>query len=213
MNEQKSAEWFAQRAGKFTGSEIHKLMKSGRSKDKVFSDTAITYIYDKIAEIMTNGVSIQYKDFSSKATDWGNEQEPNAKKFYQDLTGREVKKIGFAQYSDFFGASPDGDVEDGLLECKCPYNSINHVRYLLCEAPEDLQALSPEYYWQVQAEMLATGKKWVDFMSYDPRCTERTCYKIIRFERDEEVMETLKARIELATEYMMELITKINNHE
>ena len=206
--EQKSAEWYAERAGKFTGSEIYKLMKSGRAKDKVFSDTAISYIYDKIAEIMTGGLSIKYKQFDSRATEWGNEQEPNAKKCYSDFTGNQVIEMGFVQYSDFFGASPDGAIEeDGLIEAKCPYNSVNHVKYLLCKEPTDLP---DEYYWQVQAELLATGRAWCDFVSYDPRCTERTCLKIIRVERDEEIMNQLRERIELATAEMLRIIDQIN---
>ena len=206
--EQKSAEWYAERAGKFTGSEIHKLMKSGRAKDKVFSDTAITYIMDKIAEVMTNGLSIKYKQFDSRATEWGNEQEPNAVKFYQDFTGRIVTPSGFYQLTDFFGASPDGDIEpDGLLEIKCPFNTINHVKHLLCQEPTDLP---DEYFWQLQAELLATGRKWADFVSYDPRCTERTCLKIIRVNRDEEIMKQLRERIELATKEMLRIIDQIN---
>ena len=206
--EQKSAEWYAARAGKFTGSEIHKLMKSGRTKDKVFGDTAITYIMDKIAEVMTNGLSIKYKHFDSRATDWGNEQEPNAVKCYEDFTGMKVFQTGFAQYSDFFGASPDGLVgDDGLIEAKCPYNTINHVKHLLCQTPKDLP---DEYYWQIQAEMLATGRKWCDFVSFDPRCTERTCIKIMRIERDEVIMDQLRERIELATAEMLRIIDTIN---
>lgn len=209
MIEQKSAEWYAQRAGKFTGSEIHKLMKSGRSKDKEFSDTAMTYIYDKVAEIMTNGQSIRFKQFDSRATDWGNEQEPNALKCYQDFTGNIVIPAEFAQYSDFFGASPDGLVgEDGLLEAKCPYNTINHIRHMLCVTLDDLP---DEYYWQIQAELLATGRKWCDFISYDSRCTDRTCLFILRIDRDESIMATLRERIELATAELMRIIDQIND--
>ncbi len=211
MSEQKSQEWLQIRVGKFTGSEIHKLMKSGRTKDKVFSDTAISYIYDKIAEIMTNGLSIQYKKFDSKATEWGNDQEPNAKKCYSDFTGNQIFETEFHQFSEYFGASPDGFIgNEGLLEVKCPYNTINHVRHLLCRTAKDLWDVSEEYYWQIQAELLATGRKWCDFVSYDPRCTERTCLKIIRIDRDEEIMNQLKDRIELATDYMMQIIEKIN---
>ena len=210
MND-KSAEWYASHAGKFTGSEIFKLMKSGRAKDKIFSDTAISYIYDKIAEIMTNGLSIKYKQFDSKATEWGLEQEPQAKKCYMDFTGDKVTEAEFFQLNDFFGATPDGLIgKDGVLEIKSPYNSINHIRHLLCNSAEDLLAVSDAYYWQIMAELLATGRKWCDFVSYDPRCTERTCLKIIRVERDEEIMNQLRERIELATTEMMRIIEQIN---
>jgi len=183
-------------------------MKSGRAKDKIFSDTALRYIMEKIAEIMTNGLSIKYKQFDSRATEWGNEQEPNAIKFYEQFTGHKVDPVGFCKLTDFFGASPDGLIgEDGVIEIKCPYNSINHVKHLLCQAPDDLP---DEYYWQIQAELLATGRAWCDFVSYDPRCTERTCIKILRVERDEAVMNQLRERIDLATGEMLRIIDQIN---
>lgn len=207
-HEQKSPEWYAARAGKFTGSEIYKLMKSGRSKDKIFGDTAITYMIDKIAEIMTNGQSIRYKQFDSRATEWGNDQEPFAIQAYEGFTGNKVTPTGFIQLNDHFGASPDGLIgTDGLIECKCPYNTVNHVRHLMIQTPDELPE---EYYWQIQAELLATGRKWCDFVSYDPRCTERTCLKILRVDLDEEVMKQLADRLELAYAEMMRMIDTIN---
>jgi len=208
MTEQRTAEWFQSRYGKFTGSQISKLMKSGRKKDQVFSDTAMTYIYDVIAEILTNGKSAEAKEFTSKATDWGNDHEDEAREVYQQFTGDIVDDVGFVQLGDHFGASPDGLVgKDGVLEIKCPFNTSNHVKHLLAETPEDLPQ---EYYYQMMAELLATGRKWVDFVSYDPRCDERTCLKVMRIERDEEVMEALRERIQLATELLTNIIEKWN---
>jgi hypothetical protein len=38
-------EWFAKRAGKFTCSRFGDLMTTGRGKDEVFGQTALSYIY------------------------------------------------------------------------------------------------------------------------------------------------------------------------
>lgn len=204
---QRSQEWFQSRYGKFTGSQISKLMKSGRAKDKVFSDTAMSYIYDVLAEILTDGKSAEAKEFTSKATDWGNKYEPEAIEMYQQFTGDIVDECGFIRSMEYFGASPDGLIgEDGVIECKCPFNTSNHIKHLLCETIEDIP---DEYAWQMQAELLATGRKWVDFVSYDPRCDERTCLKVMRIERDEEVMTQLTERITLATQELLSILTKI----
>ncbi len=43
-----SPEWFINRQGNFTGSEIWKLMTEARSKKDVLSKTAETYILEKV---------------------------------------------------------------------------------------------------------------------------------------------------------------------
>lgn len=47
---QRTSDWRIERLGKFTGSRIGDLMKSGRSKTQVFGETAISYIYEVMAE-------------------------------------------------------------------------------------------------------------------------------------------------------------------
>ena len=41
---QREISWFRSRFGNFTGSEVHNLMKSGRKKDEVWSETAKSYM-------------------------------------------------------------------------------------------------------------------------------------------------------------------------
>ena len=51
--QQRSEEWHAQRLGKFTASRFGDLMTNGRKKDEVLGQTALSYIYEKAAEILT----------------------------------------------------------------------------------------------------------------------------------------------------------------
>ena len=51
MNQQGSAEWIQERLGRFTASEIHKLIPSGKGGN-VFSETGKTYILDKDIEVI-----------------------------------------------------------------------------------------------------------------------------------------------------------------
>lgn len=194
--EQGTQEWFDARLAKFTSSELHKLFKSGRAKDQLFGETAKTYILEKVAEIMTNGLSIEYKAFESNATDWGKEYEDEARALFSELTGYEVRTCGFYEYDEFFGGSPDGIVNgDEILEIKCPYQSKNHVANLCCKNADDLKNLSPEYYIQMQGNMLSTGAKRGWFVSYDPRFSGDLIVKIIEVERDEELILEAKHRL------------------
>ena len=96
---QRDLGWFRVRLGSITGSKVGDLMKSGRKKEQVFGDTALSYIYQVAAERMLNPVFVDddelFADYveqmqvTSKAIRWGQEQEDNAK----DLLLR--KKITF----------------------------------------------------------------------------------------------------------------------
>ena len=87
--EQRSLEWHRLRCGSFTGSKIGDLMKSGRKKEQIFGDTAMSYIFKVAAERMLNpiflnddelfGQYIEQQQVYSKAIIWGQEQEDNGK--------------------------------------------------------------------------------------------------------------------------------------
>lgn len=206
--------WEQQRLGKFTASEIHKLMKTGRSKEKYFGDGATTYIKTKVAEIITGE---RTPDVSSNAIEYGRSLEPEAFEVFNQLRP-ELGAVHFGilvpefyPYGDFAGGSPDGFADpNAIIEIKCPYNSTNHVEALLLETGEDLLEYSPEYYFQVQANMMFTKKDLAYFISYDPR--------VINFEQRIKVLEVrantnvhieIAERIKKAAELMSDYLTKI----
>lgn len=208
MSEQKSVQWFADRSARFTGSAVHKLMASG--KGEMFGETAKKYILEKVAEIITGGLSQENESVDVYATRWGNEYEPHARRCYEEFTFNQVQETGFAKYGEYFGASPDGLIgEDGVLEIKCPYLSKVHVQYLLCENAQDLMKIAPQYIYQMQSEMIATGRKWADFVSYDPRCDERYCLKVIRIDRDPAMCAEILTRVNAAAKIMQEMLNKL----
>lgn len=228
--EQRSKEWFNARLAKFTSSELHKLFASGKrpmtaaelaarekgdrrsTVDELFGPGANTYILEKVAEIMTDGASIEYKAFESNATDWGNEYEGEARKLFSELTGHEVKECGFFEYDKFFGGSPDGIVNEiGVLEIKCPYNAKNHVANLCCKDAADLKKLSPEYYIQIQGNILAAGLQSGWFVSYDPRFFGDFRIKILEIPRDEEMITEAKERLAEAAKMINEYLKKSMN--
>lgn len=102
--EQRTLEWYRARLGYITGSQVGSLMKSGRTKDKVFSDTALTYLYQLAGERSLNPEIVKDDNMftfyleqttsQSKAMRFGTEQEENARAMYVTITGREVKEVG-----------------------------------------------------------------------------------------------------------------------
>jgi len=83
-------------------------------------------------------------------------------------------------------ASPDRLVgEDGLVEIKCP-NSATHLDTLLSKK------VPAKYITQMQWQMAVTGRKWCDFVSYDPRFPEQHQVFVQRIERDDEHIAQLE---------------------
>ena len=206
---QGTPEWFNERLFHFTSSELYKLMTKPKSKQDQEagkpSKTAEEYIFEKLAEDLTGRCD---DSLDTKALRWGETYEADARLAYETVTGNSVDLCGFIEWSRIFGGSPDGLVgEDGIIEIKCPFNSSNHVRYLLLENQYELNGLKPEYYAQIQGNLLVTGRKWCDFISYDPRCVRAEfALKILRVNRDEEFIKRIKEALDRA-EAIKEQIT------
>jgi len=167
--EQKSEAWFNLRLGKFTGSEIWKLMGA-----RGLGKQGNTYIHDKFSEILTGKV---YNIPDNKYFEHGRYYEPIAKKSYEEAANILFEDIGFIEHPDFenCGASPDGinfEIKTGI-EIKCPETQSMHSKHILIENQNDLKKLKPDNYWQIMFLMLICGfEKW-KFISYHPDFTKK----------------------------------------
>jgi predicted phage-related endonuclease len=183
-------DWFEKRLGRLTSSRFGDMMQRGRAKDQRFGTACKKYINEKIAEILTG----QSSSFSSQATDWGTDLEPEAINFYQSKTGNIVDYDSkrFVEFGEYAGGSPDGLIgEDGAIEIKCPFNSINHIETIRTNG------VPKQYAHQVQGHLMVTGREWCDFVSYDPRIKDEGLrMHIIRVERDQDLIDEMEARIE-----------------
>jgi hypothetical protein len=190
-----------QRCGKFTGSEIHKIMGA-----KGMGKTGETYVYEKAAEFLT-GIPAQ-PEFKSAATDWGNEHEDEARQYFESATGLKLKTSGTLE-NEFIAGTPDRLLEDTGFEIKCPYNSGNHLKNLSMKNAADLLYLRPEYYWQCVAYMWLTGlNKW-KFCSYDPRFKEEKRMLILNLDLNEAHLQALKDRVTEAKNLFNSILTAL----
>lgn len=193
--EQGTPEWFQMRLGRFTSSEMHKLMKPGKrqmtkeelaarpKKGKgssttqvddygVLSDTAVTYIEEKVAEILTGEIQ---EDVYAFAKEYGKDMEPVAAEYFTEVTGKEVEPAPFIPFGDHAGGSPDRFIvdENAGLEIKCPIKQAKQVKYLQLTDQYDLLRHFPDFYWQCESNLLFTGKaKWY-FATFCPKMIEQ----------------------------------------
>jgi exodeoxyribonuclease (lambda-induced) len=164
------------------------------------------------------GTGFPSETFSgTTAMDWGTEHEDEAVGAYErekekskDVQQCVVKRVGFVELSDWIGGSPDGLVgEDGIIEVKCP-NSKTHYRYLRMNKA-DSTWFDPTYRLQMQGNLWVTGRKWCDWISYDPRF-KRPDQKllIVRVERDEQAIAELTIKCEAFKQEALAEMMKAN---
>ena len=161
---QATPEWFQQRIGKLTASNMAAAM-SYLKNGKESTERAKLKMH-LVAERLTDIIAPHYV---TEAMAWGIATETEAKECAAKLIGLDIKQCGFFDHPeiDNFGATPDGLLDDdGLIEIKCP-TTVTHLSWLLeNKVPEQHKA-------QMAAQLLCTGRRYCKFMSYDPRVPKR----------------------------------------
>lgn len=197
--EQGSLEWKMLRAGKVTASRVADVLskiKSGESAGRK------NYKMDLVAERLTNQPA---ESFTNSAMQWGTEQEPFARIAYETKMNLFVEQIPFMDHPkiEWFGCSPDGLVaEDGLIEIKCP-NTTTHLEYIDGGKPP------AKYIPQMQSQMACTGRKWCDFVSFDPRLPENLQLFVVRLDRDDGYIKDMEVEVQKFLQEVDELFTKL----
>ena len=207
-------EWLQQRWGKFTASEFHKLV-AYQDKDEL-PKGGQTYARQKAVELLTE---CKPDNYVSPAMQWGIDHEHEALDAFIAQTGLAVEacKDGqqFVTLGDSVGGTPDGVIPSILsgVEIKCP-QSATHLDYLdhVTDA-SSLKLVAPEYYWQCQGLMMLTGAETWFFVSYDPRFLDDSLrLHIATIERDEDDIDRLKRRLDLAIEARDAIVAKRAGH-
>ena len=153
--EQRTADWYEARLGKFTASEIHKLMGK-----QVLGETGKSYAFEKAVEIV---FGYQENDFISYDMQRGTELEPlafNKFKELKELNFIDVETCGFISIDENSGSSPDGLVSnDSILEIKCP--KLETFAKLVAT-----NEIDRKYFLQMQKQMSDTKRSKAYFFNY-----------------------------------------------
>lgn len=206
MIKQRTPEWFEQRLGRFTASNIHKLLSDGKTKGSFGADF-YSICFEKARE------KVFGRDESWDITSWdmrrGTELEPEAFAFFQAIMARKfihVQEATFFPHGDNAGASPDGLVgSNATLQIKCP--RPEKVDLLIRDG---IKAIDKQYIEQMQMEMLSTNSELCYFFMY---ClwNGKPHYHTIEVPRDQSIIDKINERLPYGVkqrdEYAEQLLT------
>jgi hypothetical protein len=184
--EQKTPEWLQLRCGRVTGSRITDVLAEIKKGEAA---TRRNYRTEIIAETLTG---LPAESYISPAMQWGIDTEPFARAAYELTCNTTVDTVGFAIHPHIprFGCSPDGLLgDDGGAEFKCP-NTATHLDWILAGVVPE------EHKPQMLANMSCTGRKWWEFVSFDPRLPRHLQLFIRRFVRDETRIAEIEAKVQ-----------------
>lgn len=181
----KNAKWFFERCMRVTSSSFGRICKA----------TALTNLTN-LAKRLTESAVIK-----SAPLEHGRMFESIALRKFMDMTGNDVKESGLVvnKSDPFLASSPDGLVgTNSVVEVKCPYSARDNtiskttVPYLL-ENEDGTYGLNNrhDYYYQVQGQMLCTGRELCHFVIYTSQDMQ-----VIEIQRDDvfiqEMVNTLR---------------------
>lgn len=158
--DQGTPEWLEARIGAVTASRCKDAcdtLKNGQLSAKAMGYAAQVAM-ERVAQVSCDDTFVNF------AMRRGTELEPEARKAYEAHSGNLVQPAGIVFTDDrWFGYSTDGFVEDdGAIEIKCPLSPL-----VVVSMWRDKNLA--EYMHQMQMGLWITGRKWIDFVMYDPR--------------------------------------------
>lgn len=193
--EQHTEEWYNIRLGKLTASHASTIATAGKGLE--------TLCFDLAAEILTK----KKKDtYSNAAMEHGNELENQARTLFELQTGYDVEQVGFVEEDEFCGCSPDGFILDRTsgIEIKCPQDNT-FAKYLFDGE------IKPEYYAQMQMQMMLTGATYWYYVVFNPNFDEQIIIK--KVDADADFQTKLRLGIDKGKARIKEILeTILKNH-
>lgn len=174
--QQRSAEWFALRWGRITGSEFQLAAGSPATQKRL----AKRKRYE-----LANPVEIP-DEINVPSLSWGRVNEPKALAQYEMLHG-DLTYPAFTVHPkyDWIGFSPDGIGDRKGVEVKSPYDGSVHQLTLMLGMP-------PVHQSQVQGGMWVYDFGEWDFVSFDPRISPPDDLYIQPISRDQGYISNLE---------------------
>lgn len=211
-------EWFKMRLGRFTSSMMSRLMT-----EEPFGQGAITYIHQKVGEVLTGQTTAEDEIIEDENTVWGNMYENEAINQFGLKMGLKylaVQKL-ILNPDKNFSSTPDAIWIKGIckneyeynvrtVEVKCPRKYHKFIPYYMCETPQDLRKLSKIYFWQVIDQMDNCGSAIGYFAVYHPLFPKNSNLKIIEFDKMKlwDEFKLLQTRKKIAIEKFNEVLSR-----
>lgn len=162
MDNVELAAFLAARCGYLTASRMRIAMSFKKNGEPTAERNAL--MKGLIAERLT-GYTVN--NFVSDAMRHGIEFEDEAAGCFMNLTGRDLRPSRIYEHPTilWFSCTPDRELDDGLVEIKCP-TSATFVDWVLADVVPE------EHVPQMVAQLIITGKPWCGFLAYDNRIKE-----------------------------------------
>lgn len=184
---QKTEAWLLERLGSVTGSrfgDVSSMDKTG----KRFLKSRETAIVEITLELLTGRPGAMW---TSKATDWGNTYEAEARMRYEATTGAFCDEVGFIRHPTHMqvGVSPDGLLGNRKgFEIKCPFTPPVHLGTLLNGMPEEHMAQCQGGMWVCDCD------EW-DFVSFHPSFPPEMQLYIETIKRDQAYIDDMSSKV------------------
>lgn len=202
---QRTDAWFKIREGRFTASQISRLLgKESLARTKQSIDN---YAFEKAVETLYGREEDTYVSEDMKR---GIILEPMAFEVIKNIKAYDfldVNECNFYTYGEHAGASPDGKVSNNSnIEIKCPRR--NKFFKIVANGASEIDA---GYIAQMQMQMMCTNTERTYFFNYYLYNGIEYWHEIV-VERDEEMIQLIKDRIVMATEIKLSYIDKLNDN-
>ena len=204
---------------KWRASQIGKLMTTSRSKTDVLSQTAKSYI-NQIAKEDFFGYE---SPVINRYIDKGTNQELESIQLLNAVRFEDFQKNSIRKSNEFITGECDIVTVSSIIDIKTSWSLDTFP-----ELPEEID--SKDYEWQGRAYMLLYDKPefelvycmvstWDEFLTqYDDKRLHKVDHidpakriTSMLFERDMELEQQMIERCQLATEYYIERMNKLNN--
>jgi hypothetical protein len=214
-------EWFSQRIGKITSSQVYKLCAP-----KGFGDLAWGYIrtraYERISRVSTD------KEVNTQATINGLVEEGNSLRVfmrkYEIPTGFFRVQRLINGLNQFESSTPDAiwiknvfDVEEishyevETVESKS-FEALKHMECIEAERAEDVKDIDPKTYWQKIDQLVVSGALSGKLIYFNSQLPENSGgYKEIAFRQVELIKDVrhLKQRKNDAQEEIQKIVNRL----
>lgn len=220
MAEQNTLDWHRERLGYFTGSRMSDLMTRGKKKDETFGKTSLSYIYEVAGERLMNRRIVENDELftrylhlahpSSSVMEWGHENEDLAAEIFRERTSLETFETESLRHQSipYLSASPDrlyrtSDGQWGIIEIKCPMPKAFMQYKAEIRDSDTLKAAKPEYWWQMQTEMMCAGYDSGYFVAFCPFVKGSVHY--VKISADTDAFKTIEERVTAANDIISNL--------
>ena len=176
---QGSPEWHLLKCGVLSASNADKVVA------KRDSATRATYMASLISQVCSCVIP---EEMNFKAMEHGKLYESAARDALSVALGFvNIQEIAF-MFSDEslrVGVSPDGLLDNTIVEIKCPFNGESFIKFAAFETNKK------DWAWQAQFQLFAGKADEHIFCQYDPRMVLCNNLHYVKTERDDAMQKTL----------------------